>query len=133
MKSDKRVKPQPKLNKTKPEKAKKQKNLLRRTFGRSLGALVILIVCLLGLLIQVGYWQIARGVEIKNRQYAQSTANSVIAAKRGRIYDSNGKALAISAQVDTITVNPSYIGYDKNEDEKVGIREKLATKFSELV
>ena len=135
MKSEKRPKQQPnmgKVNRIKPEKAKKQKNLLRRTFGRSLGALVILLVCLFGLLIQVGYWQIARGIEIKNRKYAQSTSNSVIAAKRGRIYDSNGKALAISAQVDTITVNPTYIAYDKNEDEKVGIKEKLATKFSEL-
>ena len=114
MKDERRLNQKPntgKVKNIKPEKTKRQGNLLRRTFGRSLFALVILLVCLLGLLIQVGYWQIARGVEIKNRQYAQSTSNSVITAKRGRIYDSNGKALAISAQVDTITINPSYIGF----------------------
>jgi len=108
------------------------RKMARKSFVRSMVALVILLICLISLLVQIGYWQFVRGIELRNRQYAQSTANSVIAAKRGTIYDSNGKALAISANVDTITVNPEYIGTGKSEAEKVEIKKKLAQKMADI-
>ena len=53
-----------------------------------------------------------------------------IEAKRGIIYDCNKKALAISADVDTITVNPKLITVkvDGNVDEEKtkSLKEKIS-------
>ena len=66
----------------------------------------------------------------------QSIASSTIDAKRGIIYDCNKKALAISADVDTITVNPKLITVkvDGNVDEEKtkSLKEKIAKEFSDL-
>lgn len=96
-------------------------------------AWVILFVLILG---KIAYLQFVKGDELKQRKYSQTVESTTINAKRGTIYDSNGKVLAISANVNTITVNPEYLKYNvKNrKDESVvnAMKEKLATEFSEL-
>ena len=56
--------------------------------------------------------------------YNQQTSDRVISPKRGTIYDSTGKQLAISASVDTVSINPNLIA-DKN-------KEKIAKALSQI-
>ena len=95
--------------------------------------LIILVLCFL--LGKIAYWQFIEGDELARRQSQQSVARKEISSKRGTIYDVNKKAMAISADVDTITVNPSFIVGKKNgktdEEETLKIKEKLADKFAE--
>ena len=97
---------------------------------------VILLVFVL-LLGRVGWLQFVDGEELKRREYSQSTSSTLISAKRGTIYDSTGKALAISVDVDTISVNPSYIkakGKDGKSDEEATeeLKQKMAEKMAEI-
>ena len=68
--------------------------------------------------------QFVQGAELKELASRQQTINEVISPKRGSIYDANGKALAISASVDTISINPAKI-----KDEH---KEKVASALSNI-
>ena len=69
--------------------------------------LLIAIIIFILLITRIGFLQFAQGNYLKELAYNQQTINQIISPKRGNIYDSTGKALAISAQVDTVTINPS--------------------------
>ena len=69
------------------------------------------------------------GSWLKEQAYKQQTSNLTISPKRGTIYDTNGKALAISAQVDTVSVNPKKVKYEDNKDVEP---EKLANILSTI-
>ena len=77
--------------------------------------IVTLLIFIL-LLVRIGYIQFVDGAYLKELAYQQQSINQIISPKRGNIYDSTGMALAISAQVDTITINPTKIT-DKDEDD----------------
>lgn len=81
----------------------------------------IVIVLLIG---RIGWLQFVQGAELKEKASRQQTLNAIISPKRGTIYDSNGKALAISANVDTISINPENI---KSEN-----KEKVARALSDI-
>lgn len=105
--------------------------------GKRLGViLIIFIVVLSGLMLRIGYIQFIQGSKLKEEAYAQSTSDSIISAKRGTIYDCNKKALAISADVDTISVNPSLIiakvNGKKDDDATKDLKEKMANKMAEI-
>lgn len=97
---------------------------------------ITVIVLIIVLVFRVGYIQFVKGEYYKEMEYNQSTSSIVIAAKRGTIYDSNKKALAISADVDTISVNPKQIvvktNGQKNEEKTKELKEKIAKEFSEV-
>ena len=120
-----------------PNKRKNKSQTLKLSVRRSLAFIIFLIFVLCLLLWKIGYLQFVQGDDLKRREYNQAIASSVINAKRGTIFDSNKKALAISADVDTITVNPKLIegkakkGEDQAEKTKLW-KEKLAEKFSDL-
>ena len=81
-------------------------------------------ICLL-LIIKIGFIQFVQGKELKKMAYSQQTLNRKINSKRGTIWDSTGEnALAVSASVETVTINPKNI---KKED-----KEKVASKLSEI-
>lgn len=69
----------------------------------------IFMLLFLLLIIRIVYIQFIKGPEYKETASRQQLLNQVISPKRGTIYDSTGKALAISASVDTITINPQEI------------------------
>lgn len=77
--------------------------------------LTISFVLLIALVIRIGWIQFVEGSDLKKQAYEQQTAIKTLEAKRGTIYDSTGKALAKSADVDTVTVNPSKILYSNKE------------------
>lgn len=67
---------------------------------------------------RIGFIQFVQGEELQTKAYIQQTMDRNINPKRGTIYDSTGKVvLAMSATVETVTVNPTNIA--KADKEKV--------------
>ncbi len=99
---------------------------------KKLRTILLITLLILTLLIgRIGFLQFIQGNELKALAYNQQTINQIISPKRGNIYDSNGKALAISAQVDTITINPNKI--TKSNDKATSeLKEKVAKGLSEI-
>ena len=105
------------------------KNLVHTAKLKTLMIVSLLIfVCLV---IRIGFVQFVQGNFLKEKAYQQQTINQIISPKRGNIYDSTGKALAIGAQVDTITINPTKIKKDKEADTKE-YKEKVAKGLSDI-
>ena len=98
---------------------------------RYLAIYVIFIIALIYLVGKIAYLQFVKGSFLKDQATKQQTTSRVIAAKRGTIYDSTGTALAISADVDTITINPAKFKRDTQEETEA-FQQKIAKKFSEL-
>ena len=92
-----------------------------------LGVLIIFIL----LLVRLGYLQFIDSDHLKELAYQQQAINQILSPKRGNIYDSTGKALAISAQVDTITINPAKIS-GKSDEETKAKKELVAKGLSDL-
>ena len=93
--------------------------------------LIVVILILLLLIVRIGFLQFVHGNYLKELAYNQQTINQIISPKRGNIYDSTGKALAISAQVDTITINPNKLVKNSNDETKE-FKEKIAKGLSEI-
>ena len=102
-----------------------------------IAALIVLILMLL-LVFRIAFIQFIQGSDLKQQIYNQLITNRTISPKRGTIYDSTGKALAISADVDTISIVPSSIVvYDKandkiDEEKTKNIKESLSKALSEI-
>ena len=93
--------------------------------------LLVTIIIIIILLARIAVLQFIDGNHLKELAYNQQTINQIISPKRGNIYDSTGKALAISAQVDTVTINPSK--FIQNTDETTqNLQEKVAKGLSEI-
>ena len=73
-------------------------------------------VLLVLLVIRIGFLQFVQGASLKERAVKNQLTSRTISANRGTIYDSTGKALAISASVDNVLVNPTQLEC-KNGDE----------------
>ena len=120
-----------KINKNKEKLEHKKLNI------RAKNAFFIIMFIFILLVIRIIYIQFIKGPEYKEMASRQQLLSQVIAPKRGTIYDSTGKALALSASVDTITINPQEIMVkDENEDvqaTKTAERKELvAKKLSEM-
>lgn len=101
------------------------------------GILIAVIIVFLIIIFRIGWLQFVEGAFLKEKMYDQLVKSEVLTPKRGTIYDSTGKTLAISAQVDTVNVNPkSFI--QKDEDGNVdefktkAYREKIAQSLSDI-
>lgn len=120
-----------KINRNKEKLDHKKLNI------RAKNAFFIIMFIFILLVIRIIYIQFIKGPEYKEIASRQQLLSQVIAPKRGTIYDSTGKALALSASVDTITINPQEIMVkDENEDvqaTKTAERKELvAKKLSEM-
>ena len=80
---------------------------------------ILVVFLVLSLLIgRIAWIQFVDGDKLKYMAYVQHTLDRKINPKRGTIYDATGKkALAVSATVRTITVNP--VNIKKDDKEKV--------------
>lgn len=88
---------------------------------------VLLSLALVGLTFRVGWHQIVRADELTEIAREQQTQDVPIAAKRGTIYDRNGKELASSITCYSVWVRPGQLGDGKSEDEVKEIAENIAT------
>lgn len=86
-------------------------------------------IILILLVFRIGYLQFVQGAELKEEAVKRQLASKTIAPNRGTIYDSTGKALAISAKVDTVSVNSSQVKYSNGDEIN---KEILAHAFSDI-
>ena len=101
----------------------KSTNIGRKKRLRSM-LFISFTICIL-LIIRIGFIQFVQGSELQSMAYMQQTLNRKINPKRGIIYDATGKnILAVSASVETVTINPGNI---KKED-----KEKVAKALSDI-
>lgn len=91
--------------------------------------MVFLFLLLILLIIRIAFIQFVDGPKLKKFATQNQLLNKTIPAKRGTIYDANGKGLALSAKVDNIFVNPSQIKYS---DNSVPTKDVLAHAFSDI-
>ena len=83
------------------------------------------LIMLFSLIGRIGWLQFKTGDWLQSMAYLQQTSERSFNPKRGTIYDETGKKiLAVSASVESITVNPVNI---KKED-----KERVAKKLSDL-
>lgn len=98
------------------------KNRRRIAIGFSLIALLLIL-----LLFRVAWIQIVDAEELTDKAIAQQTQDTPIEAKRGTIYDRNGKELATSTTCYTLWARPSQIKLkDGKERPEAEIKEFAA-------
>lgn len=83
---------------------------------------------IVALIVRVGWIQIVRGDWYQKKAYEQHNRDREITPRRGTIFDRNMKALAMSANVERIVVNPQ--DFEKLKDAE---RQKVAQKLSEIL
>ena len=98
--------------------------------------MLVFFALLFLLIIRIGYIQFIQGGDLKEQMYDQLITSRVVNPSRGTIYDSTGKALATSADVDTITINPTSIvvmeGTKIDSGATTALKEKVAKAFSDI-
>ena len=86
----------------------KSTNISRKRRLRNM--LFITFAICMALIVRIGIIQFVQGSELQSMAYMQQTLNRKISPKRGTIYDATGKnILAVSASVETVSVNPGNI------------------------
>lgn len=83
---------------------------------RIVTAFVVLICIFLALTLRVGYLMLVKGGEYKKMAIEQQTRDRLITPKRGTIYDRNGKPLAVSATVETVSISPITVRSEGEEE-----------------
>lgn len=91
---------------------------------RVMNTFYIGLIVLIVLIVRIAWIQFVQGVELQSMAYQQQTLDRAINPSRGTIYDRNFVELAVSATVETITVNPKNIS---NEN-----KEKVAKALSDI-
>ncbi len=94
----------------------------------ALGFLIVAVLLLL-LTFRVAYWQIIKGEWLTEKAIAQQTQDTPIEAKRGAIYDRNGKELATSITCYTLWARPAQV---KTQKGKTITAEQIAAIASQL-
>lgn len=98
--------------------------------------MLIFFFLFLLLIIRLAFLQFVQGADLKEKMYNQLIKSDTISPKRGTIYDATGKALAISAAVDTVSINPQSIVVKENgkisEEKTKELKKKVSKAFSEI-
>ncbi len=77
----------------------------------------VIIALFLLLTVRISYIMLVKGQDYKKLALEQQTRDRLITPKRGTIYDRNGKPLAVSASVETVSISPATVRDAKNEEE----------------
>lgn len=89
-------------------------------------AMLLIIVLVLGFgaaIVRLGYLQIVQADELQKKAVDQQLSDTELSAKRGTIYDTNGKILAASASVWKVVLAPVYF---ENDEERHIVAKGLA-------
>ncbi len=82
---------------------------------------------------RVGWIQVVTSEKYSKMAVEQQTRDIPIPAKRGAIYDRNGKELAISAVTNSIWVRPGMIKDATSEEKSLENQEKTAETLAEIL
>ncbi len=94
----------------------KNKKPTKEMGNRSLNAFLIFCVALLVIIGNLFWIQIIKGEEYRLKAERNQLSDTVIAANRGTIYDSNMKVIAQSASAWLVYINPSKITTDEQKN-----------------
>lgn len=101
----------------------KKDGIRKQNKGRMLLLMAFCFTFLLALIVRLIYIQVFDSERLEKLAYDQQTRDRTINSKRGTIYSSDNKVLAISASMETISITPAQV---KNS-------EALSKKLSELL
>lgn len=93
----------------------KQSNI--KTKKRMLVFLIVCALLVIALMGRLGYIQLVKGDEYRKLALNQQTRDRIISSNRGSILDRNGKELAVSASVETVSIAPNTIQKAKKQEE----------------
>lgn len=85
------------------------------------------------LILRIFWIQFIDGSWLKEKAYRQQTSSTLISPERGSILDVNGKKLAASEKVDTISVNPTKIPSEKKPLVAKGLSEIFELDYDETL
>lgn len=116
---------------------RKKRNNSNETYSlakskRILGFAIFIVILFIALIFRIGWLQFVKGPSLKEAATKQQTTSRIISPSRGSIYDSTGKPLAISAKVDTVTINPQKFIDEDSEEKTAELQTKVAKAFSEI-
>ena len=83
-------------------------------------AILLAIILVLGFgtaIVRIGYLQLIKGSELQRLAVDQQLADTELPAKRGTIYDTNGKILAASSTVWKVVLAPVY--FENDEERRI--------------
>ena len=92
-------------------------------------SMVLGFLVFIALVVRIGYIQFVQGNYLKEQAIKNQLTSKTIEASRGTIYDSSGKVLAKSANVDTVYINPTELKANGNTEVN---KELLAQTFSNI-
>ncbi len=111
----------------------KMESRILRSKKRVIALFFIFCLFLAALVLRLGWIQIVMGDHYGRLALEQQTTDIEIPAKRGIIFDRNGKEMAVSALTHTIWVRPGDVVAGA-KDEEASIRQhKLAAKLAEIL
>ncbi len=88
--------------------------------------IAIVLIATVGLSCRLVWVQFVKGEELRQKAFAARFRNVEVLAKRGAIYDTNGKPLAISVSTDSFYANPAVV-------KKSGKAEEIAAQLAEIL
>lgn len=93
---------------------------------RMLALLCIFALVVTGLIGRLAVIQFVEGSELQKKAFEQQNRGRMISPIRGTIYDRNGKKLAISVQVASISCSPSQVAKNAKNISADGVADGLA-------
>lgn len=96
---------------------------IKRRMLLLLSVFALIVVALIG---RLAFIQFVQGSELQKKAFIQQNAGRTISPIRGTIFDANGKKLAISAQVATISCRPSDVSSNSKNLSPDAIADGLA-------
>ena len=91
----------------------------------------VIIIMFVVLALRLGQIQIIKADDYSSQALRQQTRDVPITAKRGNIYDTNNKPLAINQSMSTVWVRPSEV--KAAEKEKSGYAREMASVLSDIL
>lgn len=90
------------------------------------------VLFLVILILRLFWLQFVDGAWLKEKAYRQQTASKIISPERGSILDVNGKFLAMSDEVDTISINPSRLSTSNKNITSEELKKLVAKGLSDI-
>lgn len=114
------------------QRQKRDTQIIYNRPKRVLAFVIVVVLLFTSLIFRIGWLQFVNGGALKEAATKQQTTSRIISPSRGAIYDSTGKPLAISAKVDTVSINPSKFVVENSSEETTALQEKVSKAFSEI-